>query len=285
MTPRPDPSDLASELVDGLLSGEEAARAAATPEVAARVEEIHRLRADLREVPPAPELPKARALAAAVEAGMDARSQSSASPGTGGGWKPWLAAAAILAVVVLGMSLFALRGSDNGDVTASSDMAEESSGDAAEDSGGGDSATGTEEEAPQSPREAADDDGESLTTDGGAGSGAVDLGTVADEEELAAAVAGAARSSQATEPDTASGAHPPSEGAESRDPEELGYCPQLSEDGDPARGESTLFATATLEGERVWVHLYPDGGGDDARLVATTSACVDVVDRTVPPRN
>lgn len=282
MTPRPDPSDLASDLADGLLSGKEAARAVAAPEVAGRVEEIHRLRTALREIPPAPELPKARALAAALEAGMDAHHRASGSPGRGA-WRPWLAVAGILAVVVLGVGLFALRDPDDGDVTATAGMDEETSADAAEGSTADDSATDAEEEAPQTP---GDGDGESLTTQGDAGLAAVDLGTVADEDELAAAVAGAARSSRTAEPGAASEPQAPTDSAETGDSEQPAQCPQLTADGDPERGESTLFATATLAGEPVWVHLYPRNAGDgNALLVATSSACVDVVNRIVPTDN
>lgn len=284
MTPPPDPSELASALVDGLLTGDEAERAAADPEVAARVEELRGLQRAIREVPRPQDFARANALAAAVDAGMDAYRQPDRPVAQQRDRRPWLAAAAIVAVVALAVGVLSQRNDDDTEVTAPAE-----SGDAAEDQATfdddrtSDEAAGAEEAEEAAPEAADDADGAETQDDlgppdadqPGSGTSMVDLGMVPDEEELAARVTTRADPSEPV-------ARPSQSPLEERN-ETAGAaegCPQRSETGDSRRGVSTFAATAVLAGEPVWVHLYPEPE-DRARLIATNRDCVDVVDRVV----
>jgi len=68
MHPPPDPDELASDLVDGLLPADQAARLRSDPAIAARVEAIEMARAALRVPPPSPPGAVDRALAATFAA-------------------------------------------------------------------------------------------------------------------------------------------------------------------------------------------------------------------------
>jgi hypothetical protein len=68
MHPPPDPDDLASDLVDGLLPPDEAARLRADPAIAARGEAIESVRAAVRVPPPSPPGAMDSAIGAALAA-------------------------------------------------------------------------------------------------------------------------------------------------------------------------------------------------------------------------
>lgn len=276
-----DVDELASALVDGSLDADEAARAAADPEVATRAEAIRRLRATLRDVPAAPPTAEDAAVAAAVEAFDEAAVGKDVAPvATSGGearWlsprnpRPWLVAAAVLAIVVAA-GVFTRRDSSDDDVAATArDAAEEPASQAEStvpsDEDGGATLDASEDNArgEVAPGDVGGTSAERLVAD------VQDLGDVDGVDELTARVMagwrddGAAESSQeAFEPTRA--------------------CRALSGRGDPERGTSRYVAEARLEGERVIVHLYSnDGAEDELRLVATNEACEDLVDETVRP--
>jgi hypothetical protein len=148
MHPPPDPDELASDLVDGLLPVDEAARLRTDPAIAARVEAIENLRAALRVAPPTAEGDVDRALAAtfaALDHGSLPGSGSASGPGSGSGpvsgerppppithlhsappargaahrrsnGRSWLAAAAAIALLgLVTIGVLSSQGSDDGD--------------------------------------------------------------------------------------------------------------------------------------------------------------------------
>jgi hypothetical protein len=276
MTAPRDPDELASALLDGLLTDDEAAAAKRDPAVAARVTELAAVREAVGRPPAGPgPVARERGLAAALaafEAGDEAGEQRGTGTSAGTTVSPlgrrrpagrgWLTAAAIvLAVVgVVGLGVLASNwdtGSDDGDTAGSS----------SDDAGRSDTTleepeSGTaEESAPPSV----------------ASGGIVDLGDVDSPEALAER----ARSAGADGAPTALGQ---ASGGEDAADEGGGGVPLAGQCADaaaagwlPATGETiVLEARATLDGDRVdvWV-LVADG---KERVVAVDASCAIVVD-------
>jgi hypothetical protein len=300
MTAPHDPDDLASALLDGLLTADEAAAARRDPAVRARLATLAAVRESVRR-PPAGLDPVARerglaAALAAFDVGDDAaeqrgagasvvgtvgdrgrrgRAERPAGEPTGIPWRPrgragrrWLAAAAIvLAVVGLGVLVSNWdAGSDSADTAG-----REASTRARDDAGGGsDEATAEEAE------DGAGEQGAAPTVAPG---GIVDLGQLDSSEALAES----ARSALAAE-----SASPLTESSSGQDAaHDLGAgggalrsrCPDFAgAQRLPATGETiVLEARATLHGDSVdvWV-LAADGR---QRVVAVDATCEVVVDR------
>lgn len=310
MTSSSDPSELASALVDGLLPADEAAQAAADPEVAALAAELEDLRSEIRTLPAAPDIGRAMAAAAALESVGHLQ-----PPPTGSGLQsgpgptpapvlrppgrrtrqPWLVAvagaAASVLLLVLAVGLF----SSDGDDDTASDMAatpaedEPGAADAGEanreglaDSDAFDADEQADEEAeaaedgfaePPSAGEAPTAESPPENDDNGGSSETVHLGTVDGIEELITEVRNEA-SPGALEGDRAEGTDQASGSAENEG------CPAYGPAGNPSLGDPNFAATAFLDGEHVWVHLYPLGG-NQSRLVVTNSSCETVVARGV----
>jgi hypothetical protein len=213
---RPDPDDLASALLDGLLDADEAEEARRDPAVVARVAALAAARDALATPPPPPDAAgRERAISAAMSA-FDAETSAAdddatatdASPsapprtfehatplprrasaragGRGHGrraapsehWARWLGVAAAVVLVVAGVSLLA-RGDGSGDEDT-----------AAEDTSSGEGGAGSEAEAPAEADDdaARDEAGESAdeSTDGRLASGDVlDLGAAESPDALA----------------------------------------------------------------------------------------------------
>jgi hypothetical protein len=300
MTAPHDPDDLASALLDGLLTADQAAAARRDPAVVARLAELAAVRESVRRSPARPDpVARERGLAAALAAfdvgdddaeqrgagasvvgpvgdrGRRGRAERPAGEPTGIPWRPpgragrrWLAAAAVvLAVVGLGVVVSNWdAGSDSADTAG-----RETSTRAGDDAGGGsDEATAEEAE------DGAAEQGAAPTVAPG---GIVDLGELDSPEALvesaqsvlaaeSARPLGPASSGQDAAHDLGAGG-----GAlRSRCPDFAG-APRL-----PATGETiVLEARATLHGDSVdvWV-LAADG---KQRVVAVDATCEVVVDR------
>jgi hypothetical protein len=298
MTAPRDPDDLASALLDGLLTDDEAASARRDPAVAARLAEL----AGVREVvgrPPAGPDPAARerGLSAALAAydaadddaepsdaepvggaaGPAARGRAAARPATsradtpwrahGSARRRWLTAAAVMLVVV-GLGALASNwdtGGDDADTATQGGATEVSSNDggvpdAAADDGGG----ATEETAAP---------GDDL-------SAIVDLGDVDSSEALA----DRARSILAQRP---TGPPAAASGDEAEEGQRAGgdadFLPSAcgadaeSELLPAAPGRVVLQGRATVDGEPVDVWVL-DADGEE-RLVAVDASCAVVVDQ------
>ncbi|HEV7757555.1 MAG TPA: hypothetical protein VGO78_01140 [Acidimicrobiales bacterium] len=169
MHPPHDPDELASDLVDGLLPVDDAARLRTDPAIAARVEAIETLRAALRVAPPTAEGDVDRALAAtfaALDHGSLPGSGSASGPGSEpasgerppppithlrsaaparavahrrSNGKPWLAAAAAIALLgLVTIGVLSNQGSDDGDhATDAAASAPDLNADAQAEAGGG----------------------------------------------------------------------------------------------------------------------------------------------------
>jgi hypothetical protein len=294
MTAPRDPDELASALLDGHLSDDEATAATRDPAVAARLAELAAVREAVRRTPAGPDpAARERGLAAALAAfdagdggeqrGTSASAGTTVSPlgrrrsaarpaaarrGTprlprGTASRRWLTAAAIvLAVVgVVGLGVLAANwdtGSDDGDTAASS----------SDDAGRSGNAT---EEQPES------GSAEESVPPSVAPGGIVDLGDVDSPEALAER----ARSALADGSPSALGQA--SDGEDAAD-EGGGGVPLAGQCADapaagrlPAAGETiVLEARATLDGDGVdvWV-LVADG---KARVVAVDPTCAIVLD-------
>lgn len=268
MTAHHDPDEIASHLVDGLLSGVDAERAAAEPRVRRRVEEMRRVRDGLRDVPPPDAAAKARAVAAALDAAPTVLGSAGSADGVHARYLR-LAAAALVVLVALATGLFLHSRDDGADVTATGQDL-----DAAEQEVTSDAAEGEADPGAESRRQ----DGVAATPGAADDSGsahAVDLGYVADGNELVAAV----EAWLASSPREADRVQPvPGDREEATG--STGGCPQRSPGGDPRRGTPAYTMTATVEGESVWVHVYVL---DSTRswMVATDEGCNDVVERAV----
>jgi hypothetical protein len=293
MTAPRDLDDLASALLDGLLTDDEAASARRDPAVAARLAELAAVREMVGRPPAGPD-PAARerglsaALAAYDAADADAepvrgaagpagRGRAAARPATsradtpwrahGSARRRWLTAAAVMLVVV-GLGALASNwdtGGDDADTATQAGVTEESSNegeasDAAADDGGG----ATEETAAP---------GDDL-------SAIVDLGDVDSSEALA----DRARSILAQRP-----AGPPAaaSGDEAEEGQRAGgdadFLPSAcgadaeSELLPAAPGRVVLQGRATVDGEPVDVWVL-DADGEE-RLVAVDASCAVVVDQ------
>jgi hypothetical protein len=290
-TPR-DPDHLASALLDGLLTEDEAAAARRDPAVVSRLAELAAVR-EAVGTPPATAEPAAleRALAAALaayDAGDErhengesvaavspmSRGHAAARPATsragtprrarGGARRRWLTAAAVM-VVVVGLGVL-VRNSETGrDDTgnAAREVATDESGEtggAAEDAETGESDEGT--------------------ATAGAADGIVDLGDVDSSQALADRVRSilAERSSRAT---------PEASGGEDLGEQEAGgdadFLPATCADDAEAEVLASapvtvvLQARATLHGKPVDVWVL--GGKGEERVVAVDASCAVVADQ------
>lgn len=276
-----DPRELASAIVDGLLPDEEASRAMAQPAVAAHVDEMLQVRDRLRTVPQPDELSKARALNAALEAGMETHRQSFQPAATSRlptlaprrRMPAWLAVAAVVAVLALAAGLITSLGRDQSDSVASSDAeADTSASEESLDSAGG-SGGSADRGAAGSATDEVDEgrDPDAGTTDLGPADDVEELGAMALDDYLAPGAV-----SEPAEPQVESENDSTADGAESE------RCAAMTQAGDPARGTSVNIATAELNSEMVWVHLY-ERPGDELLMVATNEDCVDVAEELVRP--
>jgi negative regulator of sigma E activity len=272
---------LASDLVDGLLPPDEAARARQDPEVAARVASFEAMRSALRSVPPpdpamtdrilavaiaaasspVEELPQTRHLAA-VPPSLPPPPARPVRPST----RRWLAAAAVIVVAgLVTAGLIARSGHDSDDLADAPTSAEDSA------KGGAPGAAPTTS-APTSERQGdsaapgATSSSSSTTAETMASSD--DLGSVDSAKELAARVAQDFDDEKVSATAPGSGLSTETEASEA--------CPGLTAAGDPSRGRSLFTDDATYDGSPVVVHVYEHKG--ERRLVATNSACRDVVD-------
>jgi hypothetical protein len=312
---RPDPDDLASALLDGLLDADEAEAARRDPAVVARVAALAAARDALGTPPPPPDAAgRERAISAALAA-FDAETpaaddhatatdvsqsapprtfehatplprRASARAGRHGRraapsehWARWLGAAAAAAVlVVAGVSLLA-RGDGSGDEDT-----------AAEDTSSGQGGGGSEAEAPAEAGESADEG-----TDGQLASGDVlDLGAAESPDALAdralsrlAAERGLA-DVPATEPEAAEApgttdAVPGNEGqdgaAAERASEPLA-CPTGEATATARGGSVDLRARARLDGQPVEVWVIDVGGS--LTVLAVDGDCAVILDRPLP---
>ena len=281
MTAPRNPDELASALLDGLLTDDEATAAKRDPAVAARLAELTAVREAVRRTPAGPDpVARERGLAAALAAfdagdggeqrgtGASAgttvsplgRRRSATRPAAG---RRWLTAAAIVLVVVgvVGLGVLASNwdtGSDDGDTAASGSDDAGRSGNATEEQ----PESGTAEEtAPPSV----------------APGGIVDLGDVDSPEALAER----ARSARADGSPSALGQA--SDGVGGAD-EAGGGVPLAGQCADapaaaqlPAAGETiVLEARATLDGDRVDVWVLAADGKE--RVVAVDATCAIVID-------
>jgi hypothetical protein len=307
--PPPDPDDLASDLVDGLLPPDEAARLRADPAIAARVEAIESVRAALRVPPPSPPGAMDRAIGAALAA-LDVPSGSPSGeqrptltavptpPGMGypsgpqaparsaktrsAGTTPWLAAAAV--IVVLGLvtiGILSQGGSSDEDLASDGASVEEQT--SADEAG--------EPSAGEAPNAVVPDTTAATTAPGGPETGGGGqpsdsaspgadgrLGSVESTSELAQLMAVAGRRPGALSTSESDG----DDFGESNSVFDEGTCSGLSEDGDPVRGRAVLVADAIYQGDPVRVHVYENADGSQ-QLVATDGSCSDVVDTPYEP--
>jgi hypothetical protein len=285
-----DPDDLASALLDGLLSDDDAAVARRDPAVAARLAELAAVRDAVRQAPRgADPAARERGLAAALaaydapdeadqpgEAGVRSmrggRAARPAAPRPDTPWRPhgsahrrWLTAAAIVLVVV-GVGILA-RNWDTGTAdeasTARGDSSSEGDGsNAAEEAGGG-----TDESAPPG-------DGTQLAI--------VDLGDVDSAAALAerARVVLAGRSADA--PSAAPGGEAESGQGQSAADAVTAACADDAQAERLAAGSEgvVLRGRASLDGQPVDVWVV--GASGDERVVAVDASCAVVVDRSLP---
>jgi hypothetical protein len=289
MTDPRDPDDLASALLDGLLSDDEAAVARRDPAVAARLAELATVREMVGRPPHAPDpAVRERTLAAALaaydspdEAGQPggtavgprrgARAAPGAAPGRRGiAWRRlgsahrrWLTAAAVVLVVV-GVGMLASNW-DTGDGDDSATAARESSSEGDESGSAANAGGGTSTSPPAG-------DGMQLAI--------VDLGDVDSPEALAerAQVVLAGRSSDAA---AAPGDEAESEEGQSAADARPAACAddaqaeRLAAGGEPV----VLRGRATLAGQPVDVWVV--GAGGDQRVVAVDASCAVVVDQSL----
>ena len=285
MTAPRDPDDLASALLDGLLTDDEAAVARRDPAVVARLAELAAVREAVRRPPAGPDpVARERGLAAALaafEAGDDAAEQRGAGAPVGSTvaagtrWRPrgtagrrWLTAAAVVLAVV-GLGVLASNwdtGSDNADNAA---QGGETTGDS-DDAGGGSGSATVEE-----PEGGTAEQGAAPTVAPG---GIVDLGEVDSSEALAERARSAlASGSPSPLSEASSGEDAADEGA--GDGALRFQCADAAGAARlPATGETiVLEARATLDGDSVDVWVLAADGKE--RVVAIDTTCEDVVDR------
>jgi hypothetical protein len=289
MTDPRDPDDLASALLDGLLSDDEAAVARRDPAVAARLAELAAVRDAVRQPPRGPD-PAARerglaAALAAYDSPDEADEPSGGVSSMGGGrptrpaaprpdtpWRPqgtahrrWLTAAAIVLVVV-GVGILA-RNWDTGDADETSTARDESSSEGDESNAAAEAGGGTDQSAPPG-------DGTQLAI--------VDLGAVDSPAALAerARVILAGRSSEA--PSAAPGGEAESGQGQSAADARPAACADDAQAERIASGTEgvVLRGRASLDGQPVDVWVV--GAGGDERVVAVDASCAVVVDQSLP---
>lgn len=318
---RADPAasrdELASALLDGVLTGDEAAEARRRPDVVARAAEMDAARAALRDLPATDTDARDRAVAAALAA-FDADSGPSAEDGAqavvgprpsdaasgerrpgsgvvsdlgarrrtaGGGPRRWLGAAAAVAAVVVGAAgLAALASNESSDQDMAGDTSDESSaessaGGSADDSLGADQQEDGAASAP--PAEAGDNALDATAREAG------DLGTfpssqaLADHVESLVVDAGDAEADpDAAEPSPTAPVAPSAEQRASS-ADALAHLGTDCVAGLPAPlsdpGALHLHGTALVDGDAVEVWVIDDSDGE--RIIAVDPTCTVVVDR------
>jgi anti-sigma factor RsiW len=299
-----DLDDLASDLLDGQLTAEQAADALRDPAVARRVEEMRAVQALVRQVPPVDPRRREAGLAAALASALGEPAPAATPPsgpalvpgatvpderaarrghasGRGRGRRraeAWLAAAAVLLVALAAGGLaVAGRGDDEQD-TAASTAAESP---AADDASGG-AAASSQEAAPSSPAAPSstapgDDTASRATADAALSGTPVDLGEAGSLDELAARVA-------ATGAEPATGTAADREGAASL--EAFGGCvPDGAEQREGRQAENV--AVAVLDGAPVTVWVVTDstsdGDSDGRRMIVADASCAVVGTRDLRP--
>lgn len=314
--PPRDPDQLASDVFDGLLPPDEAARLRDDPEIADRLARMEAMRGAVRSVPPASPGAADRMISAAVAAAL-----AEGTPGAPGAPPPlrsvsptgpvpppppryatrapqrsagpWLAAAAAV-LLVLGFVAVGLSSSSSDDEDqASSD----SSGDAMEESAPEEPMSSADAGAEPSDTEDEDGSGGSASPQGegdvGSGGGSGDTETTQSPDgPLGPSTATAgylgtfdtpealtdAVTDTLTRVTTDEGDPPPADtGPPSSD---LGTCADSWPSGQPVPGEVTFRSSAVYQGAPVNVLIYDDGS--EQRLVATDSSCRVVVDEPYP---
>jgi hypothetical protein len=292
MTHPRDPDDLASALLDGLLSDDEAAVARRDPAVAARLAELAAVRDAVRRPPHAPDpAVRERALAAALAAYdspdepdqpggtavgplRGARAARPTAPHPDTAWRPhgsahrrWLAAAGVV-LVVAGLGALARNWDRVDDDDASTETAEVQSSEGGESNAAADQSAGG---------------GADETAAPGDGSGAiVDLGDVDSPAALTerARVILAGRFSDASgraptgEAETGQ-ATPPAPGASAAGCANDARAERLAAGSERV----ALRGRATLDGEPVDVWVI--GASGEERVVAVDASCAVVVDQSL----
>jgi hypothetical protein len=293
MTAPQDPDELASALLDGLLTDDEATVARRDPAVAARLAELTAVREAVRRTPAGPDsAARERGLAAALAAfdagdggeqrGTGASAGTTVSPlgrgraatrpaaahrrtprrprGTAG--RRWLtAAAALLAVAgVVGLGVLASNwdtGSDDGDTAASS----------SDDAGRSDNTI-------EEPESGTAEEGAAPSVAPG---GIVDLGDVDSPEALAERARSARADGSPSDLGQAAGGGDAADEGGGGVPL-AGRCADAAAAGHlPAAGETiVLVARATLDGDRVDVWVLAADGKE--RVVAVDATCAIVID-------
>jgi hypothetical protein len=293
MTAPRDLDDLASALLDGLLTDDEAASARRDPAVAARLAELAAVREMVGRPPAGPDsAARERGLSAALAAydaadadaepvrgaaGPAGRGRAAARPATsradtpwraqGSARRRWLTAAAVMLVVV-GLGALASNwdtGGDDADTATQAGVTEESSNegeasDAAADDGGG----ATEETAAP---------GDDL-------SAIVDLGDVDSSEALADRARSILAQRSAGPPAAASGDEAEEGQRAGGDADFLPSACGADAESEllpAAPGRVVLQGRATVDGEPVDVWVL-DADGEE-RLVAVDASCAVVVDQ------
>jgi len=278
---------LASDLVDGLLPPEEAARARQDPEVAARVASIEVMRSALRSVPPPDPAMTDRILAAAIAAASSpveelpqTRRLTAVPPAppppparpVPSSTRRWLAAAAVLLVAgLVTAGLVSSRSGHDEDVADAPSAAENRSPDKAGDSAAPPSSS-TSVDDQQSPGGVPETTGPSSPTSADVMIDTdKDLGSVDSAEELSALVAQRYDEGYKREEtsDRTGGAI---------DGNSSDTCPGVTNEGDPSRGTSLFSDDATYDGRPVVVHVYQHNGTHRLVATATDGSCEVVVD-------
>jgi hypothetical protein len=291
MTDPRDPDDLASALLDGLLTDDEAAVARRDPAVAARLAKLAAVRDAVRGPPHGPD-PAARergvaAALAAYDSPDEADRPGGAAVGMQRGgraarpaasrpvtpWRPhgsaqrrWLTAAAVVLVVV-GLGVLARNWDRVGDDDASTDAADVQSSEGGESNAAADQGAGDDDE----------------TAPPGDGSGAiVDLGDV----DSPAALTERARVILAGRFSDASGGAPAGEaesgqGTPSASGASAAACADEAQAERLAAGSErvALRGRATLDGEPVDVWVI--GASGEERVVGVDASCTIVVDQSL----
>lgn len=281
----PQLDEIVSAHLDGETSADEAARVEGDPELRQRRDELaaarDAIRADVPRLDPAEREALLARVLAAVDPGETAEPAETTAPLVApvtpiGRWS-WFEpsrvvaiAAAVLAIAFIGASLAMLgsSGDDGGDSAASAPEAVSMAADAA-------AGAGTTQSTPQ------------------VGGAVTDLGALADETSLRAALDAALAAQAATtgpaERYGPSGAPegqeaPPSDGQDNRsaDPEALSSDDQSFRAGDAqpcSPPADALVFRATLSGREVVVHVQSTGALHDVRVLDATT-CGDVLQFT-----
>jgi hypothetical protein len=269
--PPTDPDELASAIVDGLLSPETADRARRDPAVVQRVDDILQVRSTIRDTPPSPPGALDAALASALNAYDAARPGRTADPRhlrpvppparrQATGFRragSWLAAAA--AIVIVGLVAVSVLRQNDHDAADQASTAASAEDRPTTEAGGSESGDLAPEAAPEA--------------EAGAARSAVYIGSAETTEELEALVE---QNRSRTDTQLGNDSTAPNSAADGA------TCIGLSDQGDPARGTTVFVGDAEYQGKAVRVHVYELAGTQ--HLVATdTASCTDVVDVPFTP--